>query len=263
MVATFETPTAVALTHRFVWYDLMSTDRDASLPFFQSLLGWTTTDMDMGEMGAYTMLFSAGVGLGGAVQLDPSHGLPSHFIGYIACEDVDDIAARAPGLGGSVGVPPMDIPDVGRFAVIADPMGAHFSILTSLPGAPATPESDPPVGGVIWNEISTEDAAKTGSFYSDLFDWTTQASAMPGAPDYQVLFHGDSMVGGMMKPEHPGTPSNWLFYFRVEDIDASATTITNSGGSTISPIMDVPTVGRMLVASDPVGVVFALLQPGA
>jgi len=155
----------------------------------------------------------------------------------------------------------MDIPDVGRFTVIADPMGAHFSAMTSLPGTPATPESDTPVGGVVWNEIITDDAAKTGAFYSELFGWTVQPSAMPGAPDYALLFHGDYMVGGMMKPEHPGTPSNWLFYFRVNDLDTSVTTLAELGGSAITPIIDVPTVGRMLVATDPTGAVFALMQP--
>lgn len=261
MIATLETPTAVAVKRRFVWYDLMSTDRDASLAFFRALLGWTTSDVDMGEMGTYTRIDTGDAALGGAMPLDPDYGLPSHFIGYVACDDVDDLAARAPGLGGSVGVPPMDIPDVGRFAVIGDPMGAHVSVLSTLPGTPATPESDTPPGGVLWNELVTEDAAKTSAFYAGLFGWTVQPSPMPGAPDYALLMERDYMVGGMMKPEHPGTPSNWLFYFRVEDLDASLDQIAALGGSTLSPIIDVPTVGRMFVATDPAGATFALMEP--
>ena len=55
--------------------------------------------------------------------------MPSFWITYFAVTDADSVAARAKELGGSVVTEPMDIPEVGRFAVIHDPQGAHFGIL--------------------------------------------------------------------------------------------------------------------------------------
>jgi predicted enzyme related to lactoylglutathione lyase len=34
-------------------------------------------------------------------------------------------------MGGSLEMQPMDIPDVGRFALLQDPQGAHFFIMTA------------------------------------------------------------------------------------------------------------------------------------
>ena len=53
-----------------------------------------------------------------------------HFMNYIAVDDVDDTARQAFDLGGRIVLPPMDIPNVGRFCQIQDPTGAIFSVIT-------------------------------------------------------------------------------------------------------------------------------------
>ena len=60
--------------------------------------------------------------------------LPNHWMVYFATEDVDDAVVRVNDLGGSVSVPPTEIPP-GRFAVVNDPQGAVFSLLTFRPDA--------------------------------------------------------------------------------------------------------------------------------
>jgi predicted enzyme related to lactoylglutathione lyase len=42
--------------------------------------------------------------------------------------DADASVAKAKQLGGSVVVPPTDIPDAGRFSVLKDPQGAVFAV---------------------------------------------------------------------------------------------------------------------------------------
>lgn len=49
---------------------------------------------------------------------------------YVTVDDVDVSVQQVEALGGRICVPPMDIPDVGRFAVIQDPQGATLSIIT-------------------------------------------------------------------------------------------------------------------------------------
>jgi predicted enzyme related to lactoylglutathione lyase len=46
---------------------------------------------------------------------------------------VDATARKAEELGGKVLMPPTDIPNVGRFSVLADPQGVMFSVITYLP----------------------------------------------------------------------------------------------------------------------------------
>jgi predicted enzyme related to lactoylglutathione lyase len=55
--------------------------------------------------------------------------VPPHWAVYFAVDDTDATAEKAKQLGGQVQVEPMDIPDVGRFAVISDPQGAVFSVI--------------------------------------------------------------------------------------------------------------------------------------
>ena len=54
--------------------------------------------------------------------------IPHNWMVYLAVADADASAARCAELGGAVPVPPPDIPP-GRFAVLNDTQGAHFSIL--------------------------------------------------------------------------------------------------------------------------------------
>ena len=64
------------------------------------------------------------------MELMPHHGpVPPHWLVYFPVNDCDGDAKRAAQLGGKVLAPPMDIPNVGRFAVLADPAGAAFAII--------------------------------------------------------------------------------------------------------------------------------------
>ena len=58
-------------------------------------------------------------------------GTPSQWLPYVAVADVDATAKRVPMLGGTIHVPPTDIPNIGRFCVLADPTGATIAIYRS------------------------------------------------------------------------------------------------------------------------------------
>jgi predicted enzyme related to lactoylglutathione lyase len=127
----------------FCWNELSTTDSDAAVKFYTELLGWEikqsqATEACEGSDGppmVYNEIVVGGEHVGGMYKMGPEHGgRPSHWMSYVAVEDVDDRAAKAAELGGSVCVPPMDIPNVGRFCVINDPTGATISLIT-LKGA--------------------------------------------------------------------------------------------------------------------------------
>jgi uncharacterized protein len=121
---------------RFCWNELATKDLDAAKRFYTELLGWQLQVSDAAGM-AYHEIVAGGEHVGGLYQMGPERDdAPSHWMAYVAVDDVDASAARAEQLGGKVCVPPTDIPNVGRFCVVNDPTGAAISLITlSMPGA--------------------------------------------------------------------------------------------------------------------------------
>jgi predicted enzyme related to lactoylglutathione lyase len=125
--AATTTPPAVGT---FCWNELMTGDVAKARAFYCGLLGWSTEEMDMGEMGTYTIFKQGEMQVAGMMALpaEGGEGVPPHWMSYIAVADVDASTKKAQDLGASVCVPPTDIPNVGRFSVITDPAGATISL---------------------------------------------------------------------------------------------------------------------------------------
>ena len=115
----------------FCWDELMSPDPTTAARFYGRLLGWQYQVIDMGPAGHYWLARRGDHDASGMMQLPESasaEGARPHWLPYITVDDVDGAAARAAALGGTVLVPPTDIPDIGRFAVIRDPTDALVAI---------------------------------------------------------------------------------------------------------------------------------------
>lgn len=117
----------------FCWSELSTRDAAAATKFYSELFGWKTK-VSEGAGFPYTHWQNEGQDIGGMIQMNEQWGnMPPHWMNYIAVANCDETAAKAASLGGKVCVQPMDIPNTGRFAVIQDPQGAGFSIITLLP----------------------------------------------------------------------------------------------------------------------------------
>ncbi|GAA0361637.1 VOC family protein [Microbispora corallina] len=109
----------------FVWSELMTEGREAAPPFYERVAGLTTTTVDLG--GAPFTGFVAGGTMVGGVIAPPREGVEQRWIVYFSAADVEDLARRAEGLGGTVVHGPIDSP-VGPLAALRDPQGAPFSV---------------------------------------------------------------------------------------------------------------------------------------
>src|SRR6516225_1532322 len=110
---------------RFVWYELMTSDVRAAAAFYSAVVGWKADASDP----QYTLLKVGDAQVAGMMETPPevkAMGVPPMWSGYVLVGDVDATEARILQLGGKVIRPGSDIPDVGRFAVVADPQGATF-----------------------------------------------------------------------------------------------------------------------------------------
>jgi len=111
------------------WTELITRDTNAAEKFYTRLFGWAAKRGTDGGM-EYTELSNGGTPQGGLLALTPQMGnMPPAWTPYFAVTDCDAMAKKAADLGGRVYVKPTDIPNVGRFAVLADTQGAVFDII--------------------------------------------------------------------------------------------------------------------------------------
>ena len=119
-------------TNSVCWNELLTNDTARAIDFYTKLFGWTA-DTHGGAM-PYTEWKNGAEHAGGMMQIAPHMGpVPPHWGIYFAVEDCDAAFQKATSLGATAYVPPMDIENVGRFAVLADPQGAGFSIIKLIP----------------------------------------------------------------------------------------------------------------------------------
>jgi predicted enzyme related to lactoylglutathione lyase len=246
---------------RFVWYELMTTDPEAAKAFYRSVIGWEIQESGVAGID-YTMFTVAGSPVCGTMDLPASArsmGIPPLWLGYIAVDDVDTLAADIVIDGGVVHRAAADIPGIGRFAIVGDPDGAAFALFHASAGKPPPPAPMGTPGHVGWRELYADDGGKAFEFYGRTFGWQ-QNSAMDMGPmgTYRVFGLEGTDMGGMMTRPPTMQKATWVFYFNVEAIDAAAERVKASGGQVVFGPTEVPGGIWIIQCLDPQGALFAL-----
>ena len=111
------------------WNELLTNDTGKAGEFYTGLFGWSASEQDMGDM-IYTVFMNGDRPAAGMMKIDKNWGdAPSNWLVYFAVNDCDGCVEEARSLGGQVFNGPMDIPGVGRMAVMSDPQGAVFAVI--------------------------------------------------------------------------------------------------------------------------------------
>jgi hypothetical protein len=112
------------------WAEVQTRDRAAAQPFYQDVFGYEIDVMPM-PTGDYVLLKLGDRAVAGMIEIQPDWGdVPSNWSVVFEVEDCDATVARVQELGGSVIREPHSLEGVGRFAVVADPWGAAFTVIT-------------------------------------------------------------------------------------------------------------------------------------
>jgi predicted enzyme related to lactoylglutathione lyase len=244
--------TTATATGTFVWHEQVSQDPGQAKGFYTELFGWET-ELFKPDEGNYEMISAGGRthgGFGTAQEGAP----PPHWLAHVQVEDVDATIEKAKAAGGSVALGPVEMSEVGRFAIIEDPQGAFISAYS-----PAN-EWASPEGVFVWDELGTTDVDAAEKFYGEVFGWTTKDMGTDFG-GYRVFSAGDKQVAGMMALQNSSAPPMWVPYMGVDDADATLANATKQGATAIIEAMDVPTVGRIAVIRDPQGAVFGIIKP--
>ncbi len=158
--------------------------------------------------------------------------------------------------GGTIIADPMDIPEVGRMVVIADPQGAVVSLFASA-GDPPTSE-----GVFVWDELMTSDIEGAKRFYGEVVGWETEDMEMGDGMIYTMFRTGEAQRGGGMPiPDGLEAPPAWLTYIGTDDVDATYAKAESMGATEIRAPFDVSTVGRLAIFKDPTGAVIGIYTP--
>jgi uncharacterized protein len=131
--------------------------------------------------------------------------------------------------------------------------------------APSSERRATDPGKFVWHDLTTNDPAAAKKFYAALLGWDYVDTTVLGQP-YIVVRIGTTVVGGMHTPRAEGagkTPSHWLSYMSVADVDASVAKAKAGGAGVLAGPLDIDSHGRAAVLRDPQGAPFGLVHLSA
>ena len=254
----------------WIWYELMSPDPEGSKAFYEAVVGWSMTTGHGENNTDYGFLTAPdGAMVGGLLRLTTdmvSHGARPCWLGYIGVDNVDASVASIEAAGGKALMPASDIEMAGRVAMVADPGGAPFYIMTPKPppgseGGQSTAFSrTTSLGHCGWNELMAADAAREIAFYVGQFGWSLpEPMDMGPMGNYQFIAHDEVQVGAIMGKMPQVPAAMWNHYFWVPSIEDAKAKVEELDGQVINGPMEVPGDDWIIQGIDPQGAMFSLV----
>ena len=231
---------------RFNWFELRTTDVAAASAFYADVVGFAVSG---------TRLLVGDVVVGEVTPLPAraiANGAPSHWLGHIGVDNIGHSMKQLIELGGAPLGAEVRTDDM-HVAVMRDPFGAVLALSTKH--ATMSP--------VAWHQLNTQDRARAWSVYATLFGWSvrkTHELQLAGGPYQEFAWtdHGDPVGGIVASAALPGVHAAWIFYFRVDDLDAAIRRVDGARGETFDGPHTLPSGARVAICHDSSGAQFGL-----
>ncbi len=242
---------------KVIWHDLLTEDPAAARRFYGDLFGWQFRRVDMGLGQNYTVIEHNGRVIGGLVdgrRINRDVNV-SRWIPVLSVAEIAVAIAETEEAGGTVFQAPLDIPQRGTVAVIADPQGAVLTLFESRDGDPA--DRFPERGDWLWNEIWTSDPDASLAFYRALvpaYEIDDADDARGGT--YRYLSAGGVPRVGVLPNPVTDIADTWMAYVRVPDPAATAAAAEALGGEILLSAQRDSRGGEIAILKDPTGAGF-------
>ncbi|MGE0114630.1 MAG: VOC family protein [Steroidobacteraceae bacterium] len=239
---------------RFVWHELLTMEVPSAVAYYQKVVGWKTQPWQQDS--TYLMWVAKRGPVGGVAG--SAAGAAPHWLPYVGTTDIEATVNGAQKLGSKVVVPVTDIPNAGRYAVLADPQGARFGVYGSANATAAAGKPQP--GEFAWHELATTDYKIAFTFYQTLFGWEKTGEHDMGEMGMYFMFgvNGNALGGMFNKPST--MPAAWCCYAEVADARKVAKVAAKAGGTVLNGPMQVPGGSWIAQISDPQGAMHAVVS---
>lgn len=239
-----------------IWFDLATSDVEASTRFYEGVFGWLAVP-GAAEFGGYVNFEKNGVQVAGMM---PSQGGADGWTVYLNTPDASATAEAVAAAGGTVLFGPDEVAGLGTMSIVRDPGGAVVGAWQpkAMQGYGLFGEE----GAPGWFELHARDFATEMGFYENAFGWHTDLMSDSDEFRYGRLVVDEQPYAGVLDasgflPE--GAPSAWEVYIVVTDTDATVATALDLGGAVLVEPEDSP-FGRLATIADPTGGTIKVVQ---
>lgn len=114
------------------WNELMTNSPNKAMEYYGAIAGWEFAKMDMSPTGYWVASLGEGplAGIMDTSEIPEMLGMPDTWMSYISVPDVDAAVATTLAQGGRLNGEITDMPGIGRFAMVVDPVGAAYGLIT-------------------------------------------------------------------------------------------------------------------------------------
>lgn len=239
----------------FAWADLSTFDLENIKKFYSKLFGWQYQSEQGYNIGLANNKESSGICT--MPEKFKKINMPSFWMSYVQVSDIESIVKKSEKNGGKVEVYPEDFGGFGKVALIRDPSGAGFTVYQGkdLKGKDVLGNH----GRMTWNELYVSDLNLVQPFYENVFGWKIKKEKNTLAR-YKILNQKHEHIATIqvLSNEIKGDKEFWGVYFSVDNLDDAEKIIKENSGKIISK--EVSSFGKYLIAEDPCGAFFYLLE---
>ncbi len=243
------------------WADLAAKDMRTAATWYQDAFGWAAIDFDVGPDGGAVLFEVAGKRVASISQASPDPGAPvpqSFWLSYLAVDSVDRAVEQARRAGATLFVPAFDVLDLGREAILQDPVGALIALWE--PRAHRGAELVGVPGSMCWSELVTSEVARAADFYRTLAGWSITTESRHGQLTAQIR-SGDRLIGGISPPP-PSVKALaplWLLGLGAHDCTATERRLIELRGTAVLASRAHHACGQWAWIRDPQGALFAVV----
>jgi len=243
-VPVTENPSGEIYPGKVIWHDLVTPDPVLAGQFYEKLFGWQIDYQDQ-----YSVVRNGGKRIAGILKVKPADGKTKEgvWIPSISVADVDAAALLVEVQGGKILKGPLDRGKHGRVALISDPQGADFVLISTEEGDPADSKTD--IGGWLWDEVWTTNPETIQGFYVSVFGY----DGLFSDDGYVVFIRDKKWRAGMRHVRDENEHRLWVPVVRVADPQETANRVRELGGIVWVAPKDAPVKGETALIADTMG----------